>query len=418
MRTYLLVVLVVIGLLIPPGMTASGGPPIQAAPESDLLRLMRFIPDAPEYTEWVSYGDIAAWHTSWNIPRLDNLDDLDALDRDPRAYWMFIMPRQTFPRDVLGAQYLMQSPMRPFYGFDLFNADRFISAGMPPVEVAVIEHNLDNAAIAAALTASGYEVKSEEPESTLYGFLEDNESALALRDTVPRVGLTGALNRIALLDGGPMIIARATGLVTTALGAQRGDTPSLADNVAFRAAALALEDPFLADTGELVGAMLFDAAAFEFDDPFAVLGAHVTSEQLEELRERYRLDEVIRLFSYQAVALATRHTEGATYLIVAAVFTPGTDAAHFAGVLGARMQDYVSLQTQQPLSDRWTFDRASGVTVEGQPVGLVVMRVPDPPIAPEGEMANAAVFSWIQLEAARDYLFLSPYGLPEEAPPE
>ena len=50
--------------------------------ESPLLRMLRFVPDTPGYREYLTYGDAEAWHTSWDIPRIDSLEELDSLDRE------------------------------------------------------------------------------------------------------------------------------------------------------------------------------------------------------------------------------------------------------------------------------------------------------------------------------------------------
>ena len=52
-------------------------------PESNLMRLLRFVPDKRDYREYVTFGDAAAWHTSWDVSRLDDLDDLEALGSYP-----------------------------------------------------------------------------------------------------------------------------------------------------------------------------------------------------------------------------------------------------------------------------------------------------------------------------------------------
>jgi hypothetical protein len=120
-------------------------------------------------------------------------------------------------------------------------------------------------------------------------------------------------------------------------------------------------------------------------------------------------DRVLPL--YTMVAFGTRHSHdaGATFLILALVFPPGTDAQAAADAVGARLRDYVSVRYQTTLEDRWTFDRAISAEVDGLPVALVVMRAADPPPTPEEEpLARAGVFSWIDLIFARDVGFLAP----------
>ena len=245
-------------------------------PESALLRLLRFIPDKSEYREYVIFGDAVAWHTSWEIPRIDNLDELEELDRETRAYWMMIMGSQTMPANALGRQYLAaRDDMRGYYGFDLFNVDRWIEAGAPPETITAVGFSFDSKQIGEALTDFGYDHEALDGGGTLYSILEDYEFSM---DIPTRIGQLGTLNRVALLEG-QMVITRATELVEDALDAKSGERRSLAENEEFRAAVLALEDDALADYGELVGAFLTDDKTLS--DPLARFGTQMPEEDRE-----------------------------------------------------------------------------------------------------------------------------------------
>jgi hypothetical protein len=382
-----IIVLIAAGLA--PALTASGQ---GSAPSDPLLRLLHFVPDTPEARQWVVYGDEAAWLQSWGVPRVDNVDQLDALDRDPHTYWMFIMPYQTVPPQVLGVNTFLGENQRDYYGFDLFNADRFLEAGLPPQTISVIESSAEKQQIANTLIATGYQAQELDGGGTLYSILEDNQMALGQNVALPRVGMTGGLNRIIVLDG-QLIVGRATNVVESSLQAQQGAIPSLAEDAVYTAAAQALDDESLSATGDLVGAIMIPQDAIAAD--------------IEALRQ-----SLIAQFGPEAlppfdlVTFATRHAPGATYLILDVVFPAGTDAAAAADVLSNRLQNYVSLATGQPFAERWTFDRATSIEIDGLPVALVVMRVDDPPVAAEGEQANSAVFNWITVIERRDLGFL------------
>jgi len=373
-------------LLLLPALPALGS---QQGQESPLLTLLRFVPDTPNNREMVSFGDVAAWDSSWGVPQIDTVDELNALKRDPKAYWMLIMGKQTAPPNNLGIQYLLQGDMRPYYGFDFFNVDRFISAGLPPDIITVVEHHLDAAQIGAALTASGYTAQALDGAAKLYSLLGDYEIPPLSDSTIPQVGKLGALNRIALIDQ-QIIISRATADVTAALDAQSGTGTSLADDPAYAAAVQALDDPSLSDTGDLVGVMMIG-------------GEQVL--QLGTLPEGQAPGGTLP--PYTLLVFATRHTPGASYLTLAVVFPAGADVKAAVETLANRLTNYVSLVTRQPLTDRWTFDRSSGVEASGLPVALVTMRVDDPPIAPEGERANTRVLSWADMVYRRDVGFLA-----------
>jgi hypothetical protein len=367
----------------------------------DLLRLLRFAPDTPDTRQWLTYGDQAVWHASWNVPRIDNVADLEALDRDPRAYWMFILPRQTNTPSVLGAEYLLSDDLRGFYGFDLFNVDRFLEAGMPPNEVSVIEFSFDEAQIADALTATGYEAAPLDTGGTLYKILEDYQIDLPGSTGLPRIGTLGRLNRIALLDG-QLVITRATDTVTGSLAAQMGDAPSLADDPVYIAAANALADPSL--PGDLIGAILVDGDQFVTPESVGFGPAPVGSnDERAALLDQYRADP---LPPYDLAVFATRHAPGATTLALLLVLPPDADPTAAAATLANRLQTYVSLVTRQPLAERWTSVSAASLRANNLPVAVALITIDDPPPAPEGERANAAIFDWISMIVRRDLGFL------------
>ncbi len=402
MKRYLafsLVALMILTIIPAYGQAQEDEPPPDDNP---LLRLLSFVPDMPEFREWLTFGDAAAWHASWGIPRIDSVEALDALDREPRAYWMFIMPRQTAFPDTLGLQTLLSGDYRGAYGFDAFSLDRYMLAGMPPNWMTIAEFSFGDNQIADALTATGYTVEALEGGGALYSIMGDYDVDVSAN--LPTEGKMGNLNRVALLDG-QLILAKATDIVKSALMAQRGEIPSLADDPAYIAAATAVNDPALGDLGELVGAILIDGqTTAEMVESIPLNDADAWQEQLDKEQAAG-----LALPEYALVNFATRHTEGASYLILAVVFPAGEDAEAAASLLAERLQNYVSLATRQTLEDRWTFEMSAAVEIEELPVALVVMRADDPPPTPADEpRVRTSVFSWIDMVVRRDTLFLLP----------
>jgi hypothetical protein len=304
----------------------------------------------------------------------------------------------------------MLGDMRPFYGFDFFLADRWMYFGAPPDNVSVIESAMINEQqIGDRLTAAGYAADPLDDGWTLYSLNEDYSYDLS-RDDIPRVGQIGGLNRIAVRDG-QLVIARATANAQAAIATQTGSR-SLADDPVYAAAAQTLTAPALDDTGELVGAILMGGAQFDMDPAAMLFGERLTAENAQQFMDQWRQENADRVLPrFDLVAFGTRHSadQGATFLILALVFPPGTDAQAAADAVGARLRDYVSLRIRATLEDRWTFDRAISAEVDGLPVALVVMRAADPLPTPEDEpVARAGVFSWIDLIFARDWGFLVP----------
>jgi len=378
----------------------------EKAPQSAFFEFLRFVPDRPEYREYLTFGDAAAWHASWGIPRNDNLEQFDALDREPRAYWLYIMSRQTTPPDYL-ANYLFTDDQRSFYGFDLFNLDRYLVAGPPPEKITVAGFGFDAKQIAGALTESGYQGEKLEPAGTLYSIREDYEID---PDSPNKTGQMGNLNRIAVLDG-EMVIGKATAPVIASLAAYNDQISSLADDPGYIALAQALDNSALANTGQLMGVIVEDDLEVSVDDyARSLAGKTGTNQQVEEKLAELR--QTPRLPAYLLVAFVTHHTEGASYLILAVVFPKDTDAQAAADLLADRLRNYVSASYKRPLSEVWAergarLEKATAVEAGGLPVALVLVRAEDPsPTPPEQEQVNAYVVPWFDMVLRRDLGFL------------
>ncbi len=359
-----------------------------------LLELLALVPQAAaQDNALVTYGDLAAWHAATGIPRVDDVAGVEALTDLERAWLLYVMPRQTAPPSSLGIQYLFQEDMRPAYGFDLFAVDRFVATDTPPANITVIDTGLDPARVGDALLATGYAAEAIDG-GTFYRILDDYEVALGA--DLPRVGMMGDLNRIVVLDGGAIVIARADEVAQSVLDARAGSVPTLDDDPRYVAAADALHQLSQSDMGALVGAIFHNGMVP--GDPAALLRGQPLAE--EEI--------VAPLPLYMLAAFGTYRSHGATFLALAVVFPPGVMVRQAADTLAGRLTDYVSQATQAPLSDRWTFDRAFATEGGDLPVAVVVMRIDDPPPPTEGERPNTAILAWTDLIYRRDLGFLIP----------
>ena len=378
----------------------------EKAPQGAFYDLLHFVPDTPEYREYLTFGDAAAWHASWNIPRVDNLDQLFGLGPELYAYWIYVMPWQTTPPYYLLAETAGED-QRGFYGFDLFNLDRYLVVGNPPDSITVAGFSFDAKQIAHALTSTGYQTKTLEPVGTLYSIRDDYEIDV---DSPIKTGRSGDLNRILLLDD-EMVMGKASALVTAALDAYNDQIPSLADDAEYAALAQALDDPALTGTGQLMGAIVLDSLVVSLrDSVIASLGADADPQQVEE--KLAELSQGPQLPAYSLLAFVTRHTQGATYLILAAVFAKGTDAQAAADLLADRLQNYVSLASKRKLMEMWAkqgarLEKATAVEAGGLPVALVLVRVDDPaPATSDAAMATVSVPRWADMVQRRDLGFL------------
>lgn len=358
-----------------------------AGQEQPLLRLLRFAPNTPDHRKWVAYGDSAAWHAAWGIARPTDFAAVEALPDHQRNLWYRLLTKQTTPPQALGIQYLAVAPMREFYGFGFFDADRFLEAGAPPQGVTVVETSIPTEQIGAALRRSGYGATPLEAGFTLYSMRGDYEADLRSPEPVGRIGL---LNRIAAGQG-PLVIARATAPVMGALATRQGEQMSLAADPAYQAAVAALDSPPLAAWGPPLGAILIGEMVMA--GPLMMLG-----QDLPDVQEQWRRYAQAPLPPYWLTAFYTQRADDITYLSLVVVFWPGVDVAAAANLLGDRMQHYVSHVTGSPLDEWWSVIHASGAEIGGQPVAIVTMQAHD-----VGEARNQ--IGWNDLVARRDFAF-------------
>ncbi len=359
--------------------------------ESPLLRLLDRIPRSQ--SAYVAYGDLEAWYRTWGIPRVTSQAEIEALSGADRAIWM-VQGNQTLYPTALGAQYLLSQgdAQREFYGFNLLDVDRFIEAGNPPDQVTVLETDADMATIAAALTRAGYTAHPLASGGERYDLRDDYGNDLRATLGVARLAY---LNRIALVDG-QILIAAAGGLIDAALAASASGE-SLAEIPAYQALAAVIEDnPTLMAEGELVGALLMDSASIQ--TTIAPMGVG-----------EYLARESTVLPPFEVAALATYHSPdqppatATSTLALALAFGKG-DPDAVAAVLASRLGSYMSAVTGEPLARRWEVISSFGERVEGVPVAVVILHVPD---YPSGTEERPNPFTWWPLMMRRDLMFLS-----------
>jgi hypothetical protein len=368
-----------------------------------LQQFLRYVPDTPENRKGTFFGDAAAWHASWNVPRIASIDALNELDDTPRADWLYILPSQTSPPECLDTQYLLSYSLKDDFGFDFFDMDRYLYTGIPPAIPTIAEFRTSRQQIADALTAKGYSTQEMASGWTLYSLSEDYAINTQAKMHAEQLGY---LNRILLSDH-VMIIGKATEVVSSALDAFNHKVASLADDPAYQASIQALQDPSLKDAGELVGAIWMDGGEFY---AIPLTSQQLNDEQMKALMERYGLNTDLPAFT--VAAFATRHSlpKKTTALILALVFPKGTDAKAAAQVLSDRLDKADSLRLKRPFLDVMDaeYEKVYAIEAGGLPVTLVVFHLADPepkPINPGGRAA-VGIRSWLTFIYSRDLMFL------------
>lgn len=380
----------------------------QDDPENPLLNLLRYVPDTESNREFITYGDLALWNQSWGFIRISSVAQLELRSdlSDPVVpATLFTMVDQTRAPLALGLDRLLVDEMRSYLGFDFFTTDRFIEAGNLPEVLTVIQTSVDNASIARALTRAEY-AESTVASATLYSKGDDNEMNLAA--DMPRTAQLGNLNRVALMDD-VVLMGRATAVVEGGVDAATGSTPSLMDNAAFRAGALAVSDPEHAGDGHLVGA--FFMGQDEPLDWMRVLGQYATPQQIEAARAT--LAGTGTLPAYELAVFGTRRRADDSQLLLALVFPEGVDAQAATDTLMMRMKLANSQRRQQPLVEMWAeygveIEWGRGVEIDGVPVALVSLSARNPTLREVDGRIETRVFNWASMVYLLDLSFMIP----------
>jgi hypothetical protein len=357
-------------------------------PDSPLLQMLRAVPDNRDNRAFVTYGDAVLWHESWDVPRIEDVDDLEDLDDEALQLWLFVLANQTVPPQALGLQYLMSEDMVEFYGFDFFTADRYLGAGNPPDELTVVTGNFDLHKIDEALNDLDYDDNELREGVTLYTVLDDYEIDLELPTPIGRLG---ELNRIVLQEG-QMIIGRADDIVLDAVNAQ-AEEDSLADNEAFAAAAAALAGPELSELGNLVGVIFMERDDFADQDSYA------------DFMDEALLDEMDyddELPKFELATFATFVEEEKTTLALLLTLDDAEEAEEAAEILGDRLRDYISVVSGRELDEFWDVEDDFALTTNNKPIAVVIMKVEDPDL----DEGRAVVYNWFQMIARQDLYFL------------
>lgn len=347
--------------------------PSQAADErATLLRMLRFVPNTPEYTKLVNYGDVAAGYRSWNLPRLEILERemfLRYLDK-PRNKLILNLSTQAWAPALFDLIYAHTGQLRSAYGFDFYTIDRFIEAGGRLHPVVLVEFDLPVEPLRQSLAELGYQPATIGADEVLFSILKDYEVDFDKPAVTP--GVLDKLNRIAIREG-QLIAGPTTELVERFRAARDGRVPSAADNATIQAAVAALTDSSQIELGDLIGIIFSDDPAIQQ----WVRYGKVAQRTKADIRSIVADLKAAPLPPFQLVAFSTRHGDGASYLSLALVYPDRHDADLAVDALIMRLSNFVSLITGNPrwlgyLYDYWASD------VNGFSVAVITLLVPDP----------------------------------------
>ncbi len=314
---------------VPPVVVSSGGTVIavptaqRGTPPPDFLRMLAYVPEpASRWNNALTFANLGAVRRLYNFEAIRNVTDLRAQTGAMRDYTDATAGCAL--SDFTGQVYA-NGQWRTAFGFDVFQVDREISPGMPPLSFSRMEGVFDSDAVAVALQAGGY-LPATTPNGAPYDSVRgDNEANLA----DPRTGIAlGRMNRITASQE-RIAVAPATVLIESALDAEQRKGTSLDANPTFRALAAALGN--------------VTSVATAAPDVFVAATAVLTPDVVERLTRGY-----IALRPAELVAMG--YTDAGNFgrtMHIALVYANPADAAADEPEVLRRYQSFRSLRTQQ-----------------------------------------------------------------------
>ncbi|MHB8646150.1 MAG: hypothetical protein ACYDAR_10225 [Thermomicrobiales bacterium] len=345
-----------------PGTAAAAITPAAGA-GGELLRLLAFVPDQPDIgRKSVTFADVAAVKERYGYGNIRSQDDLDKQGISVTDY--FNVTGGCILSEFTGIQYLKQ--YRDQYGFDVFQVDREIQAGVPPERFSHMEGAFDANTVREKLLADKYTTADDNGIS--YFTKRDD-----LQISVQEDRLTLArLNRV-VVNATRILAAPATAILAAALNAEAQKTRTLAADPAYRALAMALPT-------------IVSAAA-----PVSITSDFVSRAAFPQTQNWGPLHPTALL----AMAYSDMNKEQRT-MHVALVYARSADAAADMPELEKRLRGYVSQRNSQPILPTSVTDVRTRIVTEG---GRSVL-IADLPLA-----ASAPSKFWIDV-LYNDTLFL------------
>jgi len=368
-------------------------------PARGLLSMLAQVPQEAvleQQSGWaaVRYVDYEALAAAEGIGALRDLGDVDlVMTMVPISR---IMGRIAVGPDPLRNVVLSAGQMADTVGFEwLVDVDRSLEFGEPPNPGLVLDGSFDHVAIGLALEDRGYDLSSVAGVPVWHRF-DDYAISLGDRDMAdPFGGHLGAAARVALLPD-HLANARSWPLIEAIIAASLGETPSLADDVGYRALAEAISGP----EGWLIEALFFAGEGpGQPSDPGGTASAQDT-------------DEPRSLPPFSLVVLADRQEGGEQVHLVGLVCDDREDAEVAAEVLAERLEAFRQpSDAEESLAEQ--FGARIGSTVlpvkeKGTAVALVEARYPAPPswddptadsFVPGGQLYRA----WVQAIMRREF---------------
>ncbi|MCC7209492.1 MAG: hypothetical protein IT323_19440 [Anaerolineae bacterium] len=341
-----------------------------AAQGGPLSAMLARVPDDEAAHTVLWYGSLSDLERVLGV-QIDSLDAIDQLPPDVRVNLLWEFGSQVYYSPFSGLD--NPSAWASTFGLNSFNVDRELTVGADlPDQYGILEGQFDAGALAGVLATLGYQ-PTQVGGQTVYALGADNASDAG---NAAQYVAGPRYNRL-LVTPDTIIAAPSTARIQPAL--EPG--PRIADDPAYAALALALEN---ADTGP--DSLLLSAALF---------GGETLADNARAAADEAMLSAPLP--AYTAAGFGYRRGETDRSMVLALAYADQAAAEQAVSSLAARLPNYTSaVDPGRRLFDGW---EAQGNVVAGPGgvfVATIIARLPD-----------QTDVSWIGLVRDRDLGFLA-----------
>lgn len=316
---------------------------------SDRTAITQAYPEAQMPADWAAFNALDS----------DNLTD----ESRPLEIWWRVFLR--FSSSSMVQNLMLAETLPESLGIDFFQVQQELSFGQPPENTLYLAGTWNSDSIRAALAARDYTLNDENDVSQLWceeDCLTGPRTQFDARDPANPFGGDLGQNWPMLLTDGALIGNRSEPLMRAFLSVANDEVATLAQDSMWRAAVSAATHQ-----GILLQVAVFNGDNLSFfSNPLSSVSRMLSPEELRLLAQEM-LEGYVNLPPFQLLLIADTVSQGEQVAKAVLVYQDEADARAAADVLPGRIAAYVSLATQQPLSELLSERNINQPTVEVQP---------------------------------------------------
>ncbi len=323
-----------------------------------LLKMLANIPNTSQSRTEIYFNDRKAVEIAYppaKVPKdwaeFKAMSDAKGKNADllPVDMWWRVWRNQ---QSALTARYMMTSEDAPsLVGFDYFQIEQEMTYGTPPAQTLQLAGRFNLDAVRTAFSSRGY-TRQDKDGVEMWCSADGCESGskLNMADRNPANPFGGELGRSQplIIKDGTLISSPDETVMQNHVDLATGKEQSLADLPQYRAVA----DAFTAD-GSLLQAYFWDGELIAQMSLLSPASALFGQQATPELVKKY-FQDMLKTYkpipAYQLLAFADIASDSEQIGAVALVYDTEADAKIAVEALPARINDYTSIATRQPLT--------------------------------------------------------------------